>query len=235
MRKAKARVRPSSYSEKHHITPRALGGGNEKDNIVRLTFREHFVAHWLLPKFVEGIEAKQKMLAALALMRRSHSGRIIASWQFEVARGANRASVVLLLKASWKRSEYRDRQIEQASGSMYNRWLDPEFRESMSCQTSELLTQLWADSAYRETQEQIRSSSSFREGQRAKAKAAWEKVEIREKYLATNTMVALRANTSFMKKRKRNQRASMRRLWRDPVWRANELARRKAVREQRRK
>lgn len=61
MRKAVARGRPSGYSEKHHIVPKALGGGNDAANIVRLTFREHFVAHWLLTKFTKGI-ARQKML-----------------------------------------------------------------------------------------------------------------------------------------------------------------------------
>lgn len=36
------------YSENHHIVPRSLGGSNDKDNIVKLTAREHFLAHWLL-------------------------------------------------------------------------------------------------------------------------------------------------------------------------------------------
>ena len=38
------------YYEKHHITPRCLGGGDEKENLVLLTGREHFIAHKLLTK-----------------------------------------------------------------------------------------------------------------------------------------------------------------------------------------
>jgi len=34
--------------EKHHIIPRSMGGNNNKKNIVKLTFHEHFVAHLLL-------------------------------------------------------------------------------------------------------------------------------------------------------------------------------------------
>lgn len=34
--------------EKHHIIPRCLGGNNEKENIVVLTAREHFLCHLLL-------------------------------------------------------------------------------------------------------------------------------------------------------------------------------------------
>lgn len=36
------------YKEKHHVTPKCLGGSNAKDNLVELTAREHFICHWLL-------------------------------------------------------------------------------------------------------------------------------------------------------------------------------------------
>lgn len=37
-----------TYYEKHHITPKCLGGTNNKDNLVLLTAKEHFVCHKLL-------------------------------------------------------------------------------------------------------------------------------------------------------------------------------------------
>ena len=36
------------YTEKHHVIPKCMGGNNEKDNIVKLTAREHFICHQLL-------------------------------------------------------------------------------------------------------------------------------------------------------------------------------------------
>jgi hypothetical protein len=36
------------YYEKHHIIPKCWGGSNKKENIVKLTGREHYIAHWLL-------------------------------------------------------------------------------------------------------------------------------------------------------------------------------------------
>jgi hypothetical protein len=39
---------PEGYTEKHHIVPRCLGGSDDDDNLVRLSYREHFVAHKLL-------------------------------------------------------------------------------------------------------------------------------------------------------------------------------------------
>jgi len=38
------------YKEVHHIKPKCLGGLNDKDNLVELTAREHFIAHMLLVK-----------------------------------------------------------------------------------------------------------------------------------------------------------------------------------------
>jgi hypothetical protein len=38
------------YSEKHHIIPRCMGGNDSKENLVRLTAEEHYVAHQLLVK-----------------------------------------------------------------------------------------------------------------------------------------------------------------------------------------
>jgi hypothetical protein len=40
----------NGYTERHHIIPKCIGGSNKKENIVRLTPAEHFVAHQLLVK-----------------------------------------------------------------------------------------------------------------------------------------------------------------------------------------
>lgn len=42
------------YVEKHHVLPRALGGGDEPVNIIRLTPEDHFFAHLLLAKIHGG-------------------------------------------------------------------------------------------------------------------------------------------------------------------------------------
>ena len=38
------------YTETHHIKPKSLGGTNETTNLVKLTAREHYIAHLLLAK-----------------------------------------------------------------------------------------------------------------------------------------------------------------------------------------
>ena len=65
---AKAKNRTlEGYKEVHHIIPKSCGGSNDKDNIVNLTAREHYVIHLLLPYFTTG-NAKHKMLNAFIFM-----------------------------------------------------------------------------------------------------------------------------------------------------------------------
>jgi hypothetical protein len=64
---AKQRI-TEGYTELHHIMPQSMGGRNDKDNLVELTAREHFICHWLLVKMTEG-EDRSKMLYALNGMK----------------------------------------------------------------------------------------------------------------------------------------------------------------------
>jgi hypothetical protein len=63
-----------SYTESHHIIPRSLGGGDDADNLVNLTAREHFICHWILVKMTTGQE-RHKMLNALRMMRAEKEGQ----------------------------------------------------------------------------------------------------------------------------------------------------------------
>lgn len=55
--------------EIHHIIPKCLGGTNTKDNLVKLTPEEHFVAHQLLVKIYP---TNRKLVLALSAMRMSN-------------------------------------------------------------------------------------------------------------------------------------------------------------------
>jgi len=57
-----------SYTEKHHIVPRCMGGSNEVSNLTDLTWREHQLAHKLLTKiFPENV----KLARAANMMKAS--------------------------------------------------------------------------------------------------------------------------------------------------------------------
>jgi hypothetical protein len=94
--RAKDRVFEPGLYEKHHSIPKSLGGSNKRDNIVLLTYREHFLAHWLLVKFTEG-DDKKKMnyaLNRLVCTGRFHINKIITGWQYEKAKLAQREAMV---------------------------------------------------------------------------------------------------------------------------------------------
>lgn len=57
------------YGEKHHIIPKCLGGDNKKENLVKLTAREHFLCHYCLVKIYEGKAGYHKMLHAFMIMK----------------------------------------------------------------------------------------------------------------------------------------------------------------------
>lgn len=64
---------PSCYYEKHHVTPKCLGGEDTPDNIVSLTAEEHFLAHQILVKLHPthyGI-----CFAAFRMTTHTHGGR----------------------------------------------------------------------------------------------------------------------------------------------------------------
>ncbi|MAF25820.1 hypothetical protein CL634_09645 [bacterium] len=72
------------YTENHHIVPRSMGGSDDKDNMVRLTAREHFIAHWLLWK----IHRNKSMGFAFGCMSSQNSSRRMYSRSFKYSREA---------------------------------------------------------------------------------------------------------------------------------------------------
>lgn len=65
-----------TYTEKHHIIPRSLGGSNSKNNLVNLTAREHRLCHLLLPKMTMSEEHTRKMwYAAWMILRVENQGQ----------------------------------------------------------------------------------------------------------------------------------------------------------------
>jgi hypothetical protein len=83
------------YTEVHHIVPVSMGGSNEKDNLISLTARQHYVAHWMLARALGGS-------AARAFFMMSNFGRYgkVNSATYEIARKeyAQQVSIQLKLK-----------------------------------------------------------------------------------------------------------------------------------------
>lgn len=100
--KAKARVCPDGYVERHHILPKALGGSDDSSNLVALTAREHFLAHVLLARVHGG-----DMWLPVVRMKTFKDGSKANSRLYEMARVANALEVGKRLKGSKLSDEHK--------------------------------------------------------------------------------------------------------------------------------
>jgi hypothetical protein len=88
------------YKEKHHITPKCVGGSNEKSNLVELTAREHFLCHMLLceiyPK--EGKLKQALWLMSINKNKKNHQKYKVSSKEYERIKKENSIIVSSYIK-----------------------------------------------------------------------------------------------------------------------------------------
>jgi hypothetical protein len=75
----------NGYFEKHHIVPKCLGGSNDSNNLVKMTARQHFIAHLILSKIFKG-NYEIKMNHAVWNMVNRDSGVRTNSRTYEILR-----------------------------------------------------------------------------------------------------------------------------------------------------
>ena len=90
----------------HHILPRSLGGSDENYNLIKLTYKEHFVAHHILWKCYNGV-----MVQAFWAMQHKHKIRLSAI-QYEKLRKEES----LLLKGRVLSEEHKRKISESHKG-----------------------------------------------------------------------------------------------------------------------
>lgn len=80
----------SGYNEKHHIIPKCLGGSNSKENIVKLTFREHFICHRLLCKMYPNNSKIHHAFSSMVRVSKTNSKRldVLTSRHFDIVKRA---------------------------------------------------------------------------------------------------------------------------------------------------
>jgi len=108
--------------EKHHIVPRSMGGCDSDYNLVKLSFREHFICHLLLTKMCLDRQDEVKML--WALHRLTFSKDYYSSYQYELARKKH----IFNMKNNHpsKKETWRD----SVSKAVFETWKDNEERRA---------------------------------------------------------------------------------------------------------
>lgn len=74
--------RKLDYSEIHHITPRCMGGSDDKSNLTTLTAKEHYIAHALLTKLYPN-ESKVQYAYVMMSMVNEHQQRKVSSRHYQ--------------------------------------------------------------------------------------------------------------------------------------------------------
>jgi hypothetical protein len=82
-------ISPNTIVEVHHIIPKCAGGADCASNLVTLTIREHFIAHWMLSKVgIDDVWYKLRFaFGFMSVCSKSNSYRkLLTSKQFEISK-----------------------------------------------------------------------------------------------------------------------------------------------------
>lgn len=135
------------YTEEHHITPRCLGGDDSRENLVRLTAREHFLAHRLLNKLHPD---NPSLKTALFLMcsRDKHGKRNVCSRVYETLKTAHSEEMSRRMSGREVSDETRHKLSKSHIGKVYSTESKQKMSDSakrkppMSNKTREKLSRL---------------------------------------------------------------------------------------------
>lgn len=129
--------RIDGYFEKHHIIPRSMGGDDNASNIVCLTLRQHYIAHWMLWKAYGG-----KMAIAFDYMNGIKkygyrlTGRTIKMLSEDVSKRRSERPVSLETKEKQSKAKLGKRlsaeHIENVRQAQIGRKLSDEWKANVS-------------------------------------------------------------------------------------------------------
>jgi len=129
-------------TESHHILPKSMGGGDHSSNLISLTPRQHYLAHWMLWKAYKN---KEMTVAFFSMNNRSNQYRkkdfISNSKIYEKVRTDFIKEMSISSKKLWNDLDYREKHkitnsSEKTKHLRSNKakelWNDPVYREKMT-------------------------------------------------------------------------------------------------------
>ena len=160
-------IKESGY-DLHHIQPKSLSGKDKKTNLVKLTYREHYMAHRLLVKMYKG-QNKIKMSFALYSLRhfrnRHRQDTGLTARQYEYCRNQYLETTKTKNWKSWAsektKKQWTPERRARQSQYMKKKWKtgaqDYLKSEEYSERKSEQSKKMWLDPSYRKKQTEIQT------------------------------------------------------------------------------
>lgn len=153
----------NQYVERHHIIPKCLNGNDSKENITCLTYREHFICHWLLCKIYPN-EPKLKAAFAKMLQSTKNHKRIVSSYMFEAVKRATKD-----LHYPWLQGKEPWNKGKKGLQEAWNKGLKQPATEERKIKTSETLKK-----KYEEIGHHRKGTPSWNSGKKG-LQEAWNK------------------------------------------------------------
>jgi len=117
------------YYEKHHIFPKCLKGTDDKENLVLLTAKEHYICHKLLTYIYKG---NRKLYHAFYLMTFDKKGKHdISARDYAYARELNRYAMSILHTGRKLSKEHKEK-ISNGMKGLKRKPLSEEQKEKIS-------------------------------------------------------------------------------------------------------
>lgn len=193
------------YVEKHHITPKCVGGSDDKNNIAILTPEEHFLAHLLLVKIYPN---EPKLVYAAIRMTQHHTNERINNKLYGWLKRKRSEIVSIQSKEMWsnKREQIKESMKKERAAR----------RNIIGATTKKVWDSYTLEEKNKRKQQTLVAQKLATKAARAKNKELWKTLEFREK---------------MSKRPHGNNSAKMKELWSDPVRREQMLLARKLKRE----
>jgi len=131
-----------SIKETHHILPKCLGGSDDSNNLINLTPRQHFIAHWILWK---AYKTKELTFAFFAMNNQNNknqkrnfrkSSRIYEAVKAEFQENIKKSSTELWANLKYRKLHETTNQTEKTkklrSDKAKQLWKNEEFRKKQN-------------------------------------------------------------------------------------------------------
>ena len=138
---AKQLIANDKYIESHHILPQSMGGLNDDDNLVKLSARQHYLAHWMLWK---AYKSKEMTFAFFSMSNQSNQyqgrNRRINSRIYENLRNEFSTLLSKTAEDKWQDSAYRQKHIDTNNSEKTQKirsekakelWQNPDYVEKL--------------------------------------------------------------------------------------------------------
>lgn len=132
----------NEITETHHIIPVSMGGTNDSDNLIKLTPRQHYIAHWMLWK---AYQTKEMTVAFFAMSNQNNQYQNrnykVNSRIYEKLRLQFKTRISESTRNLWLNNEYRHKheQTNQTKTTKLLRskkakelWQNPEYRQKLT-------------------------------------------------------------------------------------------------------